>query len=450
MEPHADAPVELPDALGRLAARADDRPETIRKVGRRMTWLMFALNFVAVLDRGNLGFAALQMNKDLGLTSATFGIGVGVFFFAYSLLEVPSNMMMARYGARLTIARIAIAWGLVQMLMAFETGPTSFYVLRALLGAAEAGLAPGMLLYISYWFPYSYRARYNAVFAYAIPTSYAVASIVSGSILQMNGLYGLAGWKWLFLLEGFPAIALGIITLLYLTDRPAQAHWLTPEERSWLQTTIDREALLAGSSPHARLRDVVRHPTVLLLAAVNTGIYGGLATLGAWLPQIVRSFGLPLHWIGPVAAIPPLVAVVGMFFIARHSDRTRERVYHTFFLLLVAALGYVVVTISAGPAATIVGFVIANVAVYSVNTIFWTMPQSYLPKEITATGIAFVNAMGSMTGFVVIAMIGRVQGWMGSLTAGFPIVCGVFVIASIAVLTLAARLKRGKSAIVAS
>lgn len=450
MESQTDAPAELSGALGRLATRAEDRPETIRKVGRRLTWLIFALNFVAVLDRGNLGFAALQMNKDLGLTSATFGIGVGVFFLAYSLLEVPSNMFMARFGARLTIARIAIAWGLVQMLMAFENGPTSFYVLRALLGAAEAGLAPGMLLYISYWFPYSYRARYNAVFAYGIPASYAVASILSGSILQMNGILGLAGWKWLFLLEGFPAIALGIITWFYLTDRPSQANWLTPEERSWLQTTIDREALLAGSSPRARLRDVVRHPTVLLLAAVNTGIYSGLATLGAWLPQIVRSFGLPLHLIGPISAIPPLVAVIGMFFIARHSDRTRERVYHTFFLLLVAAIGYVIVTVSGGAAATIAGFVIANLAVYSVNTIFWTMPQSYLPREITATGLAFVNAMGSMTGFVVIAMIGRVQGWMGSLTAGFPIVCGVFVVASVAVLMLGARLKKEKSAVVTS
>jgi ACS family tartrate transporter-like MFS transporter len=183
---------------------------------------------------------------------------------------------------------------------------------------------------------------------------------------------------------------------------------------------------------------------------INTGIYSGLATLGAWLPQIVRSFGLALHWIGPVSAIPPLVSVVGMFFISRHSDRTRERVYHTFFLLLVAAIGYVIVTVSAGAAATIAGFVIANVAVYSVNTIFWTMPQSYLPREITATGLAFVNAMGSMTGFVVIAMIGRVQGWMGSLTAGFPIVCAVFVVAGIAVLTLAARLKKRKSAVVTS
>jgi len=450
MEPRADAPHELPDALGRLAARADDHPETIRKVGRRITWLIFSLNFVAVLDRGNLGFAALQMNKDLGLTSATFGIGVGVFFLAYSLLEVPSNMVMARYGARRTLARIAILWGLAQMLMAFVNGPSSFYLMRALLGAAEAGLAPGVLLYISYWFPYAYRARYNAVFAYAIPASYAVASIVSGSILQLNGVLGLAGWKWLFLMEGFPAIALGIITLFYLTDRPAQAHWLTAEERSWLQTTIDREAMLAGSKPHARLRDAVRHPTVLLLAAVNTGIYSGLATLGAWLPQIVRSFGMPLHWIGPISAIPPLVAVVGMYVISRHSDRKRERIYHTFVLLLLAALGYAIVSASNAPALTIGGFVIANLAVYSVNTIFWTMPQSYLPREITATGLAFVNAMGSMTGFVVIAAIGRVQGAMGSLTAGFPIVCAVFLLASIAVITLALRLKRSKSAVAVS
>ncbi|WP_345816884.1 MFS transporter (plasmid) [Paraburkholderia sp. PREW-6R] len=450
MEPRADARGELPDALGRLADRADDHPETIRKVGRRMTWLIFALNFVAVLDRGNLGFAALQMNKDLGLTSATFGIGVGVFFLAYSLLEVPSNMVLARYGARRTLARIAILWGLAQMAMAFVHGPTTFYMARALLGAAEAGLAPGMLVYISYWFPYAYRARYNAVFAYAIPASYAVASILSGSILQLNGVLGLAGWKWLFLLEGFPAIALGIVTLFYLTDKPAQAHWLTPEERGWLQTTIDREAMLAGSQPHARLWDAVKHPTVLLLAAVNTGIYSGLATLGAWLPQIVRSFGLPLHLIGPISAIPPLTAVIGMYFISRHSDRKRERIYHTFVLLLVATLGYAIVTASGTPSLTIAGFVIANLAVYSVNTIFWTMPQSYLPREITATGLAFINAMGSMTGFVVIAMIGRVQGSMGSLTAGFPIVCGVFLLASVAVLTLAFRMKRAKATVAVS
>ena len=258
---------------------SSDMTGIVKKVGKRLMWLLVALYFCAMMDRGNISFAALSMNKEIGLTSEMFGTGVGIMFFTYAFFEIPSNLMLAAFGARKTLTRIAILWGLATLLMAFVQGPLTFYSFRALLGAAEAGLFPGVMLYLTYWFPYSYRARYNAIFNMAIPASYVVAAIISGAILTLDGTAGLAGWKWLFILEGLPPIALGVVGWFYLTDRPRDAKWLTQKERTELEARITEENTLAvpqlrRSTKAGEILRSLASPTVLLLGLVNIVVLG--------------------------------------------------------------------------------------------------------------------------------------------------------------------------------
>lgn len=413
--------------------------ETMRKVGWRLMPYVFGLFFVSIVDRGNLGFAALSMNRQLHLSGQMFGIGVGLFFLTFAAFMVPTNLAIARFGARTVLPRIAIVWGATTMLMAFVQGAYSFYALRALLGIAEAGIAPGLLLYLSYWFPSAYRARNNAIFIYAVPASYMLTAIISGWILELNGVYGVPGWKWLFLLEGLPAIVLGVAGLRILTSSPAQARWLSDAQRRWLQNRLERDAVLSVAArkavQSATLREVVMHPLVLLLSAINTGIFAGLATLSTWLPQIVHSFGWSPHLLGPVVAIPPAAGVVGLFFVSRRSDRRGERIKHLNAMLLLAVAGYALVAFSPMPASILIGFCLANIGVYSAMAVFWAIPQTYLPRNMAAAGIGTISAAGSVAGFAVTILIGHVQDATHSLTSCFSIVIVVLLIAS-GVLTL--------------
>ena len=283
----------------------------LRKITYRIVPFIMLLYFIAFIDRVNIGFASLTMNKDLGFSPSVFGFGAGIFFLGYFLFEVPSNLILEKVGARIWIARVMITWGLISSGMALVQGSTSFYVLRFLLGAAEAGFFPGIILYLSYWFPARKRAAVTALFMAAAPLSTALGSPISGALLEMHGILGLAGWQWMFLIEAVPAVILGVVVLFYMTDRPEKAKWLADDERAWLVNEMNAErAAKSGTASHSiwhGLADL----KVLALSLVYFGTSAGLYTLGIWAPQIIKEFGLTSLQVGFLNAIPATLAVVG-------------------------------------------------------------------------------------------------------------------------------------------
>ena len=311
------------------SAMTDAGRQTVAKVSRRLLPFVLLLYVVAWLDRVNIGFAALQMNKDLGFSDAVYGFGAGVFFVGYALCEVPSNLILARVGARLWIARIMITWGVLSIAMMFVNGPWSFYIVRFLLGVAEAGFLPGILYYLGHWFPAAQRAHAVSWFMLAIPLSTVVGGPLAGFILELQGAQGLAGWQWLFLLEGIPAVLLGFVVLVYLTDTPEQAKWLTPEQGRWLSALVKAEHRAAEERHGVGLKQALVHPTVWLLALIlfagQTASYG----LTLWIPQIVQSLsGLGNLAVSMISALPYVAASIGMILIGASSDRRNERFMH--------------------------------------------------------------------------------------------------------------------------
>jgi ACS family tartrate transporter-like MFS transporter len=420
-------------AIDKLAISTADpalESTTIRKVAMRLMWFVMALYFLAILDRGNISFAALQMNKELGLNAEMFGIAVGVMYFTYSLFEIPSNLILARFGARVTLTRIAILWGFATILMAFTQGPLTLYTFRGLLGFAESGLFPGVILLLSMWFPSAYRARYNAMFNYAVPISYIFASLISGAILELNGTFGISGWKWLFILEGLPPVLLGIVGIFYLTDRPQQASWLNPEQKAWLIGALDRDAKATGVVHGEGLLKTITRPMVLLFGVCNFGLFCGLASLFPWLPQIIKTFGLPVSQVGMITAIPPIAGLIGMILLSRHSDRVGERFYYAVTTFLVAAAGFAIAAFAATPVWIIIGFMVANVGIYSTQAVFWTIPQSYLSRQSAPGAIGLVSTIGSIGGAIIPIVIGRAKDASGSFTTGFLVVSGFLVLSA--------------------
>jgi ACS family tartrate transporter-like MFS transporter len=420
-------------------------PAVVRKVAWRLMWFVMALYFLAILDRGNISFAAISMTKDLGLSAQMFGIAVGVMYFTYSMFEIPSNLILGRFGARVTLTRIAILWGIATVLMAFAQGPWSLYASRAFLGFAESGLFPGVMLFLSLWFPFAYRARYNAMFNYAVPISYIFGSLISGAILNLDGTLGIAGWKWLFILEGAPPIVLGIIGIFYLTDRPLESTWLAPQEKLWLAAEIERDARgdLGVIHDRSQLRTLIK-PMVLLFALCNFGLFCGLASLFAWLPQIIKTFGLPNFQIGMVTAIPPLAGFIGMILLSRHSDRLGERFIYSFCTLLLAATGFAMAAFAPNPMLIIIGFMVANVGVYGTQAVFWTIPQSYLARDSAPGAIGLIAMVGSIGGALVPIAIGRIKDSTGSFTGGFLVVSAALVIAAAGIMIARTQLSHIK------
>ena len=430
-------------AIDKLAISTADpalESTTIRKVAMRLMWFVMALYFLAILDRGNISFAALQMNKELGLNAEMFGIAVGVMYFTYSFFEIPSNLILGRFGARVTLTRIAILWGLATVLMAFTQGPLTLYTFRGLLGFAESGLFPGVILLLSMWFPSAYRARYNAMFNYAVPISYIFASLISGAILELNGTFGISGWKWLFILEGVPPILLGIVGIFYLTDRPQQASWLNPEQKAWLIGALDRDAKATGVVHGEGLLKTITRPMVLLFGVCNFGLFCGLASLFPWLPQIIKTFGLPVSQVGMVTAIPPIAGLIGMILLSRHSDHVGERFYYAVTTFLVAAAGFAIAAFAATPVWIIIGFMVANVGIYSTQAVFWTIPQSYLSRQSAPGAIGLVSTIGSIGGAIIPIVIGRAKDASGSFTTGFLVVSGFLVLSASLILIARANL----------
>jgi MFS transporter, ACS family, tartrate transporter len=393
------------------------------KVTRRLLPFLFILYIVCFLDRVNVGFAALQMNQDLGLTPAVYGFGAGVFFLGYVLFEVPSNLVLARVGARVWIARIMITWGLLASAMMFVRGPVSLCVLRFLLGAAEAGFFPGMIYYLSGWYPAAERARAVARFMIAIPVSGVIGGPVSGALLRLDGWLGLEGWQWLFLLEGLPAVALGFLVLARLPDGPEEVGWLTSEERDWLARRLAAEREESGQRHASGVRLALGSPTVwrlgvLLLLCNAFGVY----VLGLWLPQIVREItGLGDFRVGLVTAVPNLVAAVAMVLVGAHSDRSGERLLHVAGCATAAAVGFAASAWLHSPVGVVLALSVAAAGLLSSHGPFWPLPSSFLSGSAAAGGIALIASIANVAGFLGPYATGVLRGASGGYGTGLMV-----------------------------
>jgi ACS family tartrate transporter-like MFS transporter len=418
------------------ATEAELGRATMAQVTRRLMPMLMLCYFVAYLDRVNIGFAGLTMNKDLGFSSAVFGFGGGIFFLGYFLFEVPSNVILEKVGARAWIARILVTWGIISGLTALTVGPYSFFTIRFALGLAEAGFFPGIILYLTWWFPSFYRSRMTAVFMAAIPISNIIGSLVSGVLLNLHGLWGLTGWQWLFILEATPAIVLGVVFYFYMTDRPEHANWLEPEQRDWLIARLAAERAQREAIRHYSLGEALRNPRVLLLSLVYFG--GSYASYGIVLfqPQIVRKLAEGFGTIGLINAIPYVFGAGMMIVWGRHSDRTGERTGHTAVAYSLAAVGLIACALMTDPFMTMAMLVLASMGQSSTGPCFWSLPTAMLSGTAAAGGIALINALGNLGGFFGPYIFGLVRDASGNFTLGLIAIAIGPVMSAIVVLCL--------------
>jgi MFS transporter, ACS family, tartrate transporter len=396
---------------------AADRKRVIAHVTRRLIPFAFLCYVVAYVDRVNVGFAAQALQRDLNLSDTAYGFGAGLFFLGYCLFEVPSNLILERVGARRWIARIMIVWGFVSMATMFVTGQKSFYAARVLLGLAEAGFFPGFVLYLTYWIPAADRARTNALFMMAAPVSIIVGAPVSEALLSLNGSLGLHGWQWLFLVEGIPAVVLGILALRVLTDRPEQARWLPDADRAWLTRTMDEEHARRTHVGHVSLRRTMSSGRLWLLCAVyflNTSVTYGIFL---WLPKMLReASGATGFSLSTMTAIPFTAALVAMVLVGRHSDKTGERKFHVAACALTAAAGLLLAVASQHSIWLLVlSFTLSQMGQRSVMSVFWAIPPIFLGGTGAAAGIALINALGNLGGWAGPSMMG----WLRDATGGY-------------------------------
>lgn len=410
---------------------------TIRMVAWRLLPLVFLLYLFSLIDRVNLGFAALQMNKDLGLTPYTYSLGVAAFFFGYIPCEIPSNLILERIGARRWIGRIAITWGLAASAMALVSGERSFLLVRFLLGVAEAGLFPGMLLYLTYWFPSAYRARVNAALVLAISASGAIGAPIATSLLELNGLLGLAGWQWMFLLEGLPTVVLGFVVLRLLTDRPANAAWLPDENRAWLQSTLEREraSVEAVHSQLSVLRGLT-DPRVLLLCCTYFAFGTISYSMGYFLPLIVKGWGMSNFAVGWVVAVPSVVGIAAMLTGSYFADRIEDKRPGLSVLMLVCAVGWAGMGFYATTAWALFAVALVEIGIGIARPMFWTVPPVFLSRAAMAGAIALISCFANFGGIVGPVMIGWLKTTTNSFSGGLYYVAGCALIASVAILLL--------------
>ena len=388
---------------------------TISKISWRLLPLLMISYFIAYLDRVNLGFAGASMSKDLGFTSTVFGSAAGIFFLAYFLFEVPSNLALERFGARRWIARIMFSWGLISAAQAWVGGSTSFNAVRFLLGIAEAGFFPGVIFYITLWFPASYRARIVGWFMFAIPISTVIGSPISGYILNMEGSGGMHGWQWLFVLEALPALVLTFFVLFYLPDGPKDAKWLSTEERTWLQNRLEVERRNREAHNNISWKQTLFNPRVISLGIVYMGITVPLYGLGFFLPQIIKGFGgLSNVEIGFINAFPYLVGAIAMLYWTRRSDAKRERKGFLLVSLVCIFVGLVAAAMIKEPIPKMVAVTVAAVGIFSALPVFWTLPTTFLSGTAAAAGIAWINSIGNLGGYIGPTIFGVLKDKMGN------------------------------------
>jgi MFS transporter, ACS family, tartrate transporter len=405
--------------------------QTMRKVYLRLLPFCFVLYFICYLDRVNIGFAALTMNKDLGLSSYIFGLGAGAFFWGYFILEVPSNLILEKIGARRWIGRIMISWGIVSAGFAFTQGPISFFILRFTLGLAEAGFFPGMILYFTYWFPPLHRARIVAGFMAAIPVSIGLGAPVSTGFLELDGVLGLAGWKWLFLGEAAPAVIFGVICFFYLPDRPINATWLNDDEKRWLDGEMQKEKKVLSEHRTFSVLQTLWNPRVLALAAIHFGQAAVSVGLAVFVAQIIKGLGLSNMQTGFTTAIPYTLGTIGMVIWGHYSDRKNERRWNLTGSCLTMALGCVVAAWLTGSWYSVIGLSLITIGLYASNAHLFPLPAVFLTGPALASGIAWVNSVGILGGSVSPPVMGWLKDYTGSFAGGLYALAGFGLLAAI-------------------
>lgn len=418
---------------------------TLAKVSwRLLPFLVLAYTF-DFIDRINLAHAALAMNRDLGFTASVFGRGAGVLFIALFLFGLPANLALTRFGARRWLSSIMMGWGLISASMMFVDGELRFYVTRFIQGAVEAGFFPGVILYLTYWFPQRKRASVVARFMFAQPLALIVAGALSGWLLGLDGLWGLAGWQWMFLLEGLPSFLLGIVAVFVLTDRPKDARWLTAEQRDWLQSTLDREAAqVAASAPKGN--GAVPKARVAVLCLIYLSMVSGVYGVNLWLPQILQGFGqTDVGTVGRLSTIPFLATSVGILIVGWSADRFHERTWHVTGLTLMAGVTLIGGALAAdhlGIAVTLLS--LSCIGVYSAMPIFWTIPPAFLTGRAVAAAIAVINAIGNLGGFCGPYVVGAIRDWTGSFIDGLLFLGSFVLLGGILVYRVCRTAERGR------
>jgi len=423
---------------GRMAdiIRDDARADAIlARAARRLIPIMALMYVASFLDRVNIGFAALTMNQDLGFSDKVYSLGAGIFFLGYFLFEIPSNLMLEKFGARMWMCRIMVTWGLVSMATAFVQGPTSFYVLRFLLGLAEAGLYPGMILYMTYWFPQATRARFIGLFLAAVPAASVIGAPISGWLLGFNGL--LHGWQWMLLLEGLPSLALGIAVLWLLPDRPGNAKWLNADDKAILETRLaadrrDDERLGAMTGFWEMLADKRIWIFIIPDFCIVIGLYG----MGLWMPQMIKALGFTNLETGFLVALPYFVAMLAMVVLGLSSDRSGDRVWHVAGAAFAGALGLAGVVLSHNSVLVIACFCLASSGIYGALAVFWTLPTAILRGMAAAGGLALLNSFSNLGGFFGPTLMGWLKESTGTYTVGMLLLAAMLAFAGIATLVI--------------
>jgi ACS family tartrate transporter-like MFS transporter len=418
-----------------------EQTRVLHKAAWRLIPLLALAYFFNYLDRTSVGYAALQMTGQLGLTATQFGLGAGIMFFGYCLCEVPSNLAMYRFGARLWMARIMITWGLAAAATALVVGPYSFYALRLILGIAEAGFFPGVIFFLTLWFPAQYRTRVLAWFTVATPISFLVGGPLSIWLLQMHGFLGLAGWQWMFLIEGLPACILGLITLKVLTNHPAEATWLSDDERGVL-TGMLAEEQSKGQHSHG-FKAALKDPRVWILSSITFSFTLGSYGIGIWLPQMLKAHGVEVSMIGWVAAIPYFFATIALLMWAKHVDRTGNGIFNLALAMFLAGAALLGALQTSTLVPALAGITMALIGTIAGKTIFYTLPGKFLRGQAAAGGIALINSIGAFGGFVGPFLMGFLKDYTGSFTSGLMVMGCIMFMAAVMVMSLRLFLREG-------
>ncbi len=431
-----------------MSPAAADRVVATEAVYSKVSWrimpLLVTCYFVAYLDRVNIGYAQLQMKQTLPFSDAVYGLGAGIFFVGYFLFEVPSNLMLEKIGARKTLLRIMFCWGLVAAGMMFVTTPMQFYVLRFLLGAFEAGFFPGIILYLTFWYPPARRGQMIAIFMTATTIAGVVAGPLSGGIMKwMDGVNGWHGWQWLFLVQGLPASILGIVAFVYLQDKPHEAHWLQPAEKQVLQEQLEHGHGLVATAGHGSMWQMLKDPKVYTLSLVYFLLLGATYTMVFWVPTLIQGWGIKdLFMIGIYAAIPNIIGVIGMVLIGRSSDRNKERRWHFLVCTVIAAVGLGLTVVTKGSfIGSMLGLCIAVIGIASATPLFFTVVSEYLSPAAAAGGIALISSLGNLGAAVSPSVTGAINTATGSTTYSMVLVMALYLLSG-ALLIMVVRAAR--------
>lgn len=416
----------------------ENKQYIINKVSWRLIPFFVFAYLVNYIDRVNLGFAALGMNRDLGLTATTFGYGAGILFIGYLIFGVPSNIGLQRYGAKIWLSFILVVWGSIAAGMSLVSTVPEFFVMRFLLGASEAGFFPGVIFYLTRWFPAEYRASITSRFMFAQPLALMIGSAISGWLLTLDGTWGIAGWKWMFVLEGLPAVLTGIVAYFYLADGPGKASWLKDDEKEWLIQTLKDEESRIVTKEKGLMWQAMANPQVWILALIYVSQVIGVFGVNMWLPQIIKTFGnISTTSIGFISAIPFVIAAVGMLLIGWSSDKYQERKWHMIGSMALAGASLVLCGLLNGSLEiSILLISISSIGFYGCMPVFWTIPPTFLVGAAAATGIAFINAIGNLGGFFGPVAIGWIKDYTGSFISGLYFMGGAALIGCILALGL--------------